>query len=100
MKIMVTKTELLKIIRHQCVTCCGGSYAEVEACQGGTGKNEYTRCYLHPYRFGTDPEGPSEAKQALGRRLAEHNKLQQGLQNNHAELMDNFYTGQYEPEFK
>jgi hypothetical protein len=69
---MTTKTELLKIIRHQCVTCCGGSFAEVEACQGGKRTNEYTTCHLHPFRFGTDPFAEvSEAKKEQGRKLAE-----------------------------
>lgn len=72
---MTTKTELLKIIRKQCVTCCGGSFAEVEACQGGKRTNEYTTCWLHPFRFGTDPFNEvSEAKRAHGRKLAKLRK--------------------------
>jgi hypothetical protein len=72
---MTTKTELLKIIRRQCVTCCGGSYAEVEACQGGKKTTEYTTCHLHPFRFGTDPFAKvSEAKREQGKRLAESRK--------------------------
>lgn len=68
---MTTKTELLKIIRKQCVTCCGGSFSEVEACQGGKRTNEYTTCHLHPFRFGTDPFAEvSESRKEHGRRLA------------------------------
>jgi hypothetical protein len=68
---MTTKTELLKIIRKQCITCCGGSYAEVVACQGGKGTNEYTTCHLHPFRFGTDPFNEiSEGRRAQGKMLA------------------------------
>ncbi len=72
---MTTKTELLKIIRKQCVTCCGGSIAEVEACMGGKRTSLYTTCLLHPFRFGTDPFNEvSEAKRAQGRRLAKLRK--------------------------
>lgn len=72
---MTTKTELLKIIRKQCVTCCGGSHTEVEACQGGQRTNEYTTCWIHPFRFGTDPFGEvSEARKEQGRKLAERAK--------------------------
>jgi hypothetical protein len=72
---MTTKTELLKIIRKQCVTCYGGSFAEVEACHGGKRTNEFTTCWLHPFRFGTDPFNQiSEAKRMQGRKLAELRK--------------------------
>ena len=72
---MTTKTTLLKIIRHQCITCCGGSYAEVEACQGGKRTNEFTTCHVHPYRFGIDPFAKvSEAKKMQGKKLAESRK--------------------------
>lgn len=67
---MTTKTELLKIIRKQCISCCGGSYAEVETCQGGQRTSEFTECFLHPFRFGTDPSEVSEAKKEQGRKLA------------------------------
>lgn len=68
---MTTKTELLRLIRKQCITCCGGSYTEVEACQGGRGTDELTTCYLHPFRFGTDPFNEvSEAKRLQGQKLA------------------------------
>jgi rRNA maturation protein Nop10 len=46
---MTCKAELLELIRRQCVACCDGSLSEVQAC------TENTTCYLHPYRFGTDP---------------------------------------------
>ena len=69
---MTTKTELLKIIRRHCIACCCGSRSEVEACRGGKGISEYTTCYLHPFRFGTDPFAKvSEAKKMQGKRLAE-----------------------------
>lgn len=72
---MTTKTELLKIIRKQCVTCCGVSFAEVEVCQGGKGANEFTTCHLHLFRFGTDPFAEiSEAKKAQGLKLAKRRK--------------------------
>lgn len=67
---MTTKTEILKKIRQQCLTCCGGSWLEVENCTGGSKTNEFTTCYLHPYRFGTDPQKPSESRQKAGVRLA------------------------------
>lgn len=80
---MTTKTELLKIIRHQCVTCCGGSLSEVEACTGGKRTNEYTTCYLHPFRFGTDPLSEvSDAKKEQGRNLALRRKLKRQLPGN------------------
>lgn len=72
---MTTKTEILKKIRQQCLTCCGGSWLEVENCTGGSKTNEFTTCYLHPYRFGTDPEKPSKARQEAGRKLVEVRKL-------------------------
>lgn len=74
---MTTKTELLRTIRKQCLSCCGGSFAEVEACQGGKKTNEFTTCHLHPFRFGTDPfQEVSEAKKEQGRKLAERRKTQ------------------------
>ena len=72
---MTTKTELLKIIRRDCISCCGGSYAEVEACQGGKGTNEFTICHLHAFRFGTDPfAAVSDAKREQGKKLAASRK--------------------------
>lgn len=69
---MTTKTELLKIIRKNCIACCGGSYAEVEACQGGKRTNEFTTCHLWQFRFGTDPFSEvSEAKREQGRKLSQ-----------------------------
>lgn len=73
---MTTKTEILKIIRQQCITCCGGSFLEVENCKGGTQTNEFTTCHLHPFRFGSDPFNEiSEAKKEQGRKLAESRRL-------------------------
>lgn len=72
---MTTKTELLKIIHKQCLTCCGGSWLEVKECTGGKKTNEFDTCWLHPFRFGTDPEKPSKARQEAGRKLAEKKKL-------------------------
>lgn len=70
---MTTKTELLKVIRHQCVTCCNGSLSEVDRCKGGKKANEFTTCYLHPFRFGTDPFNEvSEAKKEASKRRAAH----------------------------
>lgn len=70
---MTTKNELLKIIRLQCVTCCGGSFTEVKMCEGGRRTNEYTTCHIHPFRFGTDPYNKvTEAKREQGRKLAEN----------------------------
>ena len=69
---MTTKTELLKIIRKQCISCCGGSFAEVEACTGGKRTNDFTTCHLWEFRFGTDPNNViSEAKREQGKKLAE-----------------------------
>ncbi len=80
---MTAKSELLKIIRKQCVTCCGGSYTEVELCQGGKRTNDYTTCWLHPFRFGTDPfEVVSEARKEQGRRLAERAKAKKASDSN------------------
>lgn len=72
---MTTKSELLKTIRKQCVTCCGGSFSEVESCQGGKRTNEFTTCWLYSFRFGTDPYAEvSEAKKEQGRKLAAKRK--------------------------
>jgi len=38
----------LKVIRAKCIDCCGGVKSEVDACTA-------TRCPLHPYRMGTNP---------------------------------------------
>lgn len=67
---MTTKTQLLRAIRQHCLACCSGSFADVELCQG----SEF--CAIHPYRFGTDPDEPSEAMKEKGRRIAELRKAQ------------------------
>lgn len=47
-KCKVTKTEILKSIRQNCLMCNGSSY-EVKLCPA-------EKCPLHPLRFGRDPE--------------------------------------------
>lgn len=45
---MTTKTEILKIIRANCIECSGGSRHEADLCTS-------TKCNLWPLRFGKDP---------------------------------------------
>jgi hypothetical protein len=76
---MTTKTEILTIIRHHCLTFCGGSWVDVKYCKGGPPKIEdfegsisseissdappHSQCILWPYRRGRDPN-PSPVRVA------------------------------------
>lgn len=62
---MTTKTEILHIIRENCLVCCSNSWLDIEKCT-----SEKT-CKLFPYRFGKDPEEASAAKRAQGKKLYE-----------------------------
>jgi hypothetical protein len=48
---MTTKAQILKAIRRKCLDCCVYQPAEVKNCAA-------TRCELHPFRFGKDPNPP------------------------------------------
>ena len=45
----MTKRDILKIIRQNCIACCCGNQNEVKLCPA-------EKCPLHPLRFGRDPE--------------------------------------------
>ena len=64
---MTTKAELLQTIRKHCLTCCDGSYKEVELCSAYIPPDKEKKCALYPYRFGIDPS-PNKAKVALGKK--------------------------------
>lgn len=51
-----TVGQLLKMIRYQCLECCGESPDEVERCTAGNGNLKYNQCSLYPYRFGINPD--------------------------------------------
>jgi hypothetical protein len=68
---MTTKSELLQVIRKQCLNCVSGSYSEVENCTSGSNSSVYSACILYPYRFGVDPEEASDAKKESARRMNE-----------------------------
>jgi hypothetical protein len=70
----MTKTGLLKLIRQNCLKCCGGQIKEVEGCTCGprpddAGNLKYYpfTCVLWPYRFGTDPNRKPPTKEAVDR---------------------------------
>jgi hypothetical protein len=88
---LTTKSQLLAAIKAHCLECAG-SWKDLKECPGSQ------FCKLHEYRLGVDPEGPSPAKQDVGRRLAEYNKSQQLLVNSSIESLDKFFTGEYKGE--
>ena len=55
----------LRALRLRCIDCCGGSPSEVRLCTA-------VQCSAWPFRMGRNPwrAPPSEARVALGRRLA------------------------------
>lgn len=67
----MTKTEILKSIRQNCLMCNGSSY-EVKLCPA-------KGCPLHPLRFGKDPRPvrrqlTPEQRERLAKQLAESRK--------------------------
>ena len=67
----------LKVIRAKCVDCCGGVKSEVDACTA-------TRCPLHPYRMGTNPNRKprvvsEEQRAAMSARLAQARAARTGV---------------------
>ena len=58
---MTTKTELYRLIRENCVDCCGGSTKEVELCPIKT-------CPLFLHRFGKDP-APAKGGKWHGKKI-------------------------------
>jgi hypothetical protein len=55
----MTKTQILKAIRMNCIYCMGDQPSFVEGCTSGRS------CTLYPYRFGTDPNpNPKKAEAA------------------------------------
>lgn len=75
---MTTKTKILSTIREHCRACCGGSTADVKNCPSGPGAAAYSICVLWPFRFGVDPDEPTEAKKEQGRRLNRREKTHGG----------------------
>ncbi len=67
---MTTKTELLKAVRRHCLNCCSNSYTDVETCPADTEIGGFPKCELHRFRFGIDPDEPSEAMREKGRKAA------------------------------
>lgn len=51
---MTTKTQLLKLIRINCLNCMGGSVTEVENCTKISESTGKEFCVFYPYRFGKD----------------------------------------------
>lgn len=45
---MTTKGEILKLIRLNCLECCGSYVDEVKRCTSDS-------CKFHPFRLGKDP---------------------------------------------
>jgi len=67
---MTTRKELLRTIRRHCLNCCSDSYVDVETCPAGEKTGGFARCELHRFRFGRDPDEPSEAMREKGRKAA------------------------------
>lgn len=65
-----TKTKLLRVIRKHCLECCGGSYLDVKNCAAGPNADLFSQCSLWPFRLGIDPDEPSEAMKAKGRKIS------------------------------
>lgn len=54
---MTTKTELLRVIRKNCIECMGGHESYVKDCTSAN-------CNMYPFRMGKDPT-PNATKVAL-----------------------------------
>jgi hypothetical protein len=76
----MTKGEILKLIRRNCLDCMGGMSAEVEKCTSKL-------CVMLPLRFGKDPN-PSPGMVAAGKRQADNYKFGRKIDDNQKKVSE------------
>lgn len=70
---MTTKSELLKVIRKNCIECMGGYDGEVFRCTA-------PKCEMFDYRMGKDPR-PNRAKSEMMKARHDRNEFKPSVAN-------------------